>query len=152
MFTMVVGESSTGKSRYLAHLRETKPDSYMIGVDDSNGFKIDKNIMLDMFDNDQPSVDEFVDKRMAFNYLCDMCRDCKLLLVDEVGYSFRDYDDGRVISAYLGDIGRYKDVVSVTHDIVKLMSADRIVRVSWDGNTPTLHDITVDEAEKIING
>lgn len=151
MFTMVVGECSTGKSQYLSYLRKTVPDTYYLGVDDGRALSVDYDLVSKVFD-DGFTADGFVDETLAMQYMTDMCRTCSTLLVDEIGLHLLDYDDGRVLNAFLSRVGRYKNVVSVSHDAMKLTQADYICTVSWDNELPVLHEVTLDEAEKIIYG
>lgn len=151
MFTVVEGECSTGKSRYLAYLRKTNKDAYFIGVDNILNYPIDKELLAAVFGDDYP-LDCMKYKDIARTYMTNMCRRCSLLLLDEIGYFIPDYDDGRILTTYLIDVGEYKDVVAVSYDMNKLYLADRIVTVTWEDGVPNPKEIDLDEAIKIVWG
>ena len=151
MLIVVVGENSSGKSQYLRYLRKTTPGSYFIGEDKAMMYPVNEQVREDMYGDDYP-LDGFVDKSKARMWMENICRDCALLLVDELGRDFDFYVDGRYMSTWVAVASRYKDVVMVTHDHMKLGNADRIVTVSWDSGKPVLHDVTFNEAELITHG
>ena len=144
----VVGESSSGKSVYLKYLSKYLPNAYLLGISDSRLFPIDEKLKEQVFG--EFFEKNFFDKDMARVCANDVCRTCDTLLVDEIGTRFSIYDDGCEMCNYIADVGRYKDVVYVTHDISKLYSADRVVTVEWIDNKPVTQEITLEEAEKYL--
>ncbi|WP_432627155.1 hypothetical protein [Brotaphodocola sp.] len=150
MFIVVIGECSSGKSAYLQYLRDTVKGSYFMGVDDARRYNIDTALIEKVFGDEIP-LDGFKDKEDARRKLTDACRECSVLLVDQVGFGTRSYSDGRLINNWLAEIGRYKNVITVSHDILKLYNADRIVTLNWDDGVPKLQEVDLDEAEKIVS-
>lgn len=150
MYTIVVGECSTGKSAYLMYLKKNIQGAYFIGVDDARMFPVDTEFMEKVFDGPIP-LDGFGDKEFARRQLTDMCRACNVLLVDEIGFGSKFYSDGRLLSNWLAEIGKFKDVIAVSHDMLKLYNADKIITVTWDKDIPIVHEVDLDEAEKIVS-
>ena len=154
MFTVIVGECSTGKTSYLHYLRRIIPNSYLIGYDCPASRSVDVNLSYEIFGgvNGIYPVDAFGDKASVPGIMEDMCRKCTVLLIDELGAQLRYHHDAYLLTTYVYEISKTKDVYMVTHDNMKLYNADRIVTVHWDGDIPLLYDVTLEDAEVIVHG
>lgn len=158
MYTIIIGENNCGKTRYLNYLHKAYPNSYFMQVDDVRDYPVDKALAEDVFwgsyynedDGEWMSFGNGDNVSQILPYIVNMCRKCDLLLVDDVSFHLDMNDTAWLVSGYLGEIGKRKEVVSVTYDPFKLVHADRIITVTWEGELPVVKELTIDEAEELL--
>lgn len=153
MLTFIVGENSQGKSRYLKYLRSIVKGSRDLLEKSILDLPVDEASKQRLaLDGDAFELRCYEDKEDVSSILSRLVRKTDLLLIDEIDSRLRVYEDACQLYYDIVEISRVRDVVAVTNDLQFIIQGDEFLEVNWNGETPVLTKVTLEEACEILGG